>query len=101
MIQIPRRIEQWIKALWAAIISGMANSFLTAAGIGTANAVGIKIDQLSPRQLMDLTIMGGLVGMFMYLKQSPVPPDSTGDTQQFVKTGTVVPMPPLETGEKK
>lgn len=89
MISIPRKTEEWIKALVAAIVSGMANAFLAALGISGAQAVGVKMDQLSPKQLLDLTIMGGLIGMFMYLKQSPVPPDS-GNTQQFTKGTTPV-----------
>lgn len=86
MIQIPQRWEQWAKALLAAVIGGAANSFLSALGISAGQAVGIKIDAFTPKQLLDMTIMGGLVGMFLYLKQSPVPPDPTGNTQVFVKT---------------
>lgn len=100
MIQIPRRWEQWAKALMAAIVGGMANSFLSALGISAGQAVGIKLDSFTPKQLLDMTIMGGLVGMFMYLKQSPVPPDSSGDTQQFTRPQVVEVKPTENTTTK-
>jgi len=79
------KTEQWLKALVAAVVSGCSNSFLSAVGISGAQMVGVKIDSLSPKQLIVTTIMGGAIGMFAYLKQSPVPPDSTGNTEQFTK----------------
>ena len=71
----------WFKALLAAIISGVANAGLGAVGITGANMVGIPIPQLDYRQFASFCISGGIIGALMYLKQSPVPPDSTGDTE--------------------
>ena len=73
-------VIHWTKALLAAIITGSANSFLSALGISGANAVGIQIAQLDGRQLLSITVIGGLVGMAAYLKQSPVPPDDSTPT---------------------
>jgi hypothetical protein len=70
--------HKWLKALAAAIITGFSNSFLSAVGVASAEMVGMKIENLSPKQLLIMTLMGGLVGMFAYLKQSPVP--LNGDT---------------------
>jgi hypothetical protein len=70
----------WFKALLAAIISGIANAGLGAVGITSANMVGIPIPQLDYKQFVSLCVSGGIIGALMYLKQSPVPPDSTGDT---------------------
>jgi len=66
--------EIWLKGLVAAIVGGFANSFLSALGITGAQIIGIKIEQLSARQLLTTTVVGGLVGLALYLKQSPVPP---------------------------
>ncbi len=73
----------WAKGLLAAVIGGVSNSFLSAMGIVGANAVGVKIDQLTPKQIGSVCLSGGLVGLFLYLKQSPVPPN--GDTQIITK----------------
>lgn len=48
--------------------------------------IGVQIENLSPKQLVVTTLMGGLIGMFAYLKQSPVPPD-TGDTETVSREG--------------
>ncbi len=89
MITIPRKTEQWIKALIAAIVSGFSNSILAALGIGAANAIGVKIDPLHWSQTLDIGLTGAFIGMLMYLKQSPVPPDTgNSDPAAFVKPPT-------------
>jgi hypothetical protein len=65
----------WLKSAAAAVVGGLANSFLSAVGITGANIVGIRVEQLNARQLVATTIVGGLVGLALFLKQSPVPPD--------------------------
>jgi len=75
----------WFKGLLAAFISGVSTSFLSALGISGAQAVGVNITQLTPKQLGMTTLMGGLVGVALYWKQSPVPPDTTGNTERFTK----------------
>ena len=56
-------------------MGGLANSFLSALGITGAQIVGIHVAQLDIQQLSITTIMGGAVGLALYLKQSPVPPE--------------------------
>lgn len=80
-----QKTRQWLKALIAAMITGFANSFLSSVGVAGAQMVGVQIENLSPKQLLVTTIMGGLIGMFAYLKQSPVPPDSSGNTEFLTK----------------
>jgi hypothetical protein len=77
---IPRKTEQWLKALLAAVIGGAAQSGLAALGISGAQAAGVAIQQLSLKQLGAVCTSGAVIGAMLYLKQSPVPPDSTGDT---------------------
>jgi len=72
-----RHTSHWLKLLIAAIVTGCSNSFLSAVGVAGAQMVGVQIETLSPKQLAVTTIMGGVIGMFAYLKQSPVPPDDT------------------------
>lgn len=76
-VTVPTTWRMWSKAIVAAFIGGGANSFLTALGIGAANTMGIQVQQLNPKQLVATTVIGGLVGVAMYLKKSPVP-----DSQQ-------------------
>jgi len=65
----------WLKGALAAVVGGVANSFLSALGITGAQIMGVRVDQLSAKQLVTTTIVGGLVGLALYLKQSPVPPE--------------------------
>ena len=74
------KTEQWIKALIAAIVTGAASTGLSALGIATASGMGVDIPHLDWKQLGVMLVSGGLVGMLAFLKQSPVPPESTGDT---------------------
>ncbi len=70
----------WFKKLGAAAVGGGANSFLSALGITGAQIVGINVQQLSLKQLCVTTIVGAIVGLALYLKQSPVPPDNSNNT---------------------
>jgi len=69
-------VSLWLKGLAAAVVGGCANSFLAALGITGAQIVGINVQQLSLRQLVVTTVVGGAVGLALYLKQSPVPPNT-------------------------
>lgn len=69
------KFNSWSKALLAASITGAAGSLLSALGISGAQAVGVAVMQLNLRQLVIMTVAGGVVGAAAYLKQSPVPPD--------------------------
>jgi hypothetical protein len=66
----------WKHGLAAAFITGFANSGFTALGITSASSVGINIQQLNLRQIVAVTIIGGFVGAFAYLKQSPLPDEN-------------------------
>ena len=67
----------WLKGLAAAAVGGVSGSFLNALGITGAQYIGVQIEQLSPKQLLTTTIVGGLVAVALYFKQSPVPPDES------------------------
>lgn len=69
----------WIKLLIAAIVTGAANTGLSALGIATANGIGANVPQLDLKQLGIMLLTGGIVGALAYLKQSPVPEDSSQD----------------------
>lgn len=70
------KTEIWLKGAAAAVIGGLANSFLSALGITGAQVLGVKVTQLDFRQLITTTVVGGVIGLALYLKQSPIPPDS-------------------------
>lgn len=75
------KTEQWIKALVAAIVTGASSTGLSALGIATAAGIGVDIPKLDWKQLGVMLLSGGVIGALAYLKQSPVPPDSTGNTE--------------------
>lgn len=69
------KTQLWIKSLIGAIIGGAANAILASLGIAGANAVGIGIKPLDFSQLGGVCVSGAIVGLALYLKQSPVPPE--------------------------
>lgn len=73
------KTKKWLKALVAAIVTGISSSGLSALGVIATNAAGVQIQTLDLKQLGIMCLSGGVVGALAYLKQSPVPPDS-GDT---------------------
>ena len=78
-MRIPDSWETWFKTIVATFIAGFAGAITTAAGIGVANAAGIKIAQLDLKQLCVTGLAAGGIGVLNYLKKSPLP-DMT-DTQ--------------------
>ena len=69
------KVRLWTKALIAAFVTGCSSAALSAVGISGAEAVGVTVTQLNLKQLAIMTVAGGVVGIFAYLKQSPVPPE--------------------------
>jgi len=76
--------SKWLKMLVAAFVTGVSTGGLTSLGIPAANAVGANIPSLDWKQLGVMSLSGGIIGLFAYLKQSPVPPDP-GNTDVITK----------------
>lgn len=86
---MPSKTQIWLRSLIAAVVTGASSSGLAGVGIAGANALGVNVSKLDLKQLGAMCVAGGLVGMLSYLKQSPVPPVSTGETE-------IVPKPPTQ-----
>lgn len=67
----------WLHGLGSAAITGLSTSFLSSLGISGANACGVQVSQLDLRQMVILTVIGGLVGGAAYLQKSPLPEEPT------------------------
>lgn len=83
------RTIKWLKALVAAIIGGIANAGLSVLTIKGANSTGLiqpLMPDLTMEQLGSICLSGGLVGACLYLVRSPLPPDSTGETEMIKRT---------------
>lgn len=74
------RTHRWIKMGIAGVVSGGSNAGLAALGVPVANAAGAGIPPLDLKQLGVMSATGAIIGLLAYLKQSPVPPDGSGDT---------------------
>ena len=79
------KTEIWFRSLVAAVITGASSTALSALGIATANGLGVNVPRLDFKQLGIMLLSGGVIGALAYLKQSPVPPESTGDTDLVSK----------------
>ena len=66
----------WLHGLAAATISGSCQAFLAILGVDGAKYVGVEIAELSGKQVLITSIVGGLISAALYLKQSPLPPES-------------------------
>lgn len=82
---ISSRVKHWLHGLGAAFIGGGATVIVSQTGLAMAQTVGVH------SILMDLKTMGivfvssGVVATMNYLKQSPLPPESTGNTETFTR----------------
>lgn len=85
------RTQIWFKSLVAALITGASATGLSALGIATANGLGVEVPKLDWKQLGVMMLSGAIVGTLTYLKQSPVPPDSTGNTETITKPSNTSP----------
>ena len=79
------KTKVWFKALVASLVTGASSTGLSAIGIATANGLGVNVPKLDYKQLGVMLVSGGIVGVLTYLKQSPVPPDATGNTEIIKK----------------
>lgn len=85
-----KKTELWLHNLFAAIIGGGSGAVVSAFA-----SMGIDPEKfnISSGQgfshLIEMMganfVISGLLSMFFYLKQSPLPPESTGDTVTFTK----------------
>lgn len=82
------KTQLWFKSLIAALVTGASSTGLSALGIATANGIGVNVPKLDWPQLGIMMLSGAIVGVLSYLKASPVPPDSTGDTTTIKKSDT-------------
>ena len=82
------RTQIWFKSLVAALVTGASSTGLSALGIATANGLGAEVPKLDWKQLGVMMLSGAIVGTLAFLKTSPVPPSSTGNTEIIKKTDT-------------
>lgn len=65
--------ETWVRGLLAAFLSGASTSLLSALGVSGAQELGLNIPRLTFKQMGVIALVGGVVGLAAYLKQSPIP----------------------------
>lgn len=80
--------ELWFMGMMAAFLSGGSGAVVSA-----LTSMGIAPDKFNLSSLSGFThlmelaganfIVGGMLAFFLYLRQTPVPPQSTGNTEQF------------------
>lgn len=64
----------WLHNLIAATISGGSITVLSNLGLAGAEAAGIKVQVLDFKQCGVLFCSGAIIGVLLYLRQSPIPP---------------------------
>lgn len=75
------KTKLWLRGLCAGAISGSASAGLSWLGVAGANAAGVDVRLLDGGQLCVILAVGAVTHALMYLKQSPLPPAPTGDSE--------------------
>lgn len=87
------RIETWAYGLGKCVIGGAAATGSAWMGLAMAKSVGLEVPTLNFKALGMILITSSLSNLFFYLKQSPLPEMSDGQTEMFTKSD-------VKTGDK-
>lgn len=90
------KIEFWLWNLVRAFVTGSIQAGGAALGVAGADAVGIKMPELTIRQIGVIFIWGGIAGTILYLSKSPLPDINiqNGTTNETTTSTTTTPQPP-------
>ena len=80
-----QKVKTWLHGLIGGAIGGGANAFVASLGIAGADAIGVQVKTLDYQQMVAIFVTGFVVSIMFYLKQSPLPPPSNGDTELINK----------------
>ncbi|MBU6231587.1 hypothetical protein KGP36_02870 [Patescibacteria group bacterium] len=85
-MRIPRRISEWAYTFVGGMIGGGAGAVLISLGLVGANSMGVTdIPKINLHTVGVIFLSGVVSHAMMFLAKSPLPPMSTGDTQQLTK----------------
>lgn len=68
------KVRSWLHGLIGGAIGGGANAVCATLGIAGAEALGAPVRALDFKQMGIVFLSGFFVSIFLYLKQSPLPP---------------------------
>jgi hypothetical protein len=85
--------KKWFRGLVGGVISASASAGSSFLGMAGAHGIGIDVPLLNWKSLGVLLLTSGLLSAFLFLKQSPLPPDddTTIITRQTTTQGEVLP----------
>lgn len=66
----------WLRGMIAAVIGGVSSAGLAYLSMNGAAAAGVDVPNLNLKALGIILLTSGLVSLFAYLKQSPIPPSA-------------------------
>ena len=69
------KARQWLRGLIGGIVGGGANAALASLSLAGAHAVGVDVRPLDFEQVGVVFLSGSVIGLLLYLKQSPIPPE--------------------------
>lgn len=70
----------WLRGLLAAFIGGGASALTADQGLQMAQRLGVDVPSLNLKALGIVALSAGIYNAALYLKQSPLPPLSSGNT---------------------
>lgn len=83
-MSMKKRVEVWAYSLVSGAIGGGATALFSWMGMAGAHQIGIDVPVLNFKAMGVIFLSGMLPPILAYLKQSPLPPMSDGQTE-FVK----------------
>lgn len=84
-MSMKKRIEVWAYTLFAGAIGGGATAVSAWLGMAAAHQIGMDVPALNLKAVGVIFLSGMLPPIFTYLKQSPLPPMSDGQTEFITK----------------
>lgn len=69
-----KKLKMWLRGLIGGMIGGGSNAVIAFLGLAGANAAGVDVKAMDYKQAGAVFLSGIFISMFLYLKQSPLPP---------------------------
>lgn len=77
--------DKWLYGMGQAVIGGVAASGSAYIGTLIGNQITADVAVMKWQTLGFVLFTSSVTNLFFYLKQSPLPPEVTGDTETFTK----------------
>ena len=76
---------KWLYALGQTVVGGISSSVIAWLGTVVGGQIDVAVKPLNFKEFGIVLVTSTVFHLFFFLKQSPLPQESTGNTEMFVK----------------